>query len=42
MTRNVQTISKILEKHPFPVSVLEALVVATIYVIWMIVSLMVN
>ena len=42
MTRNIQTSAKAPEKHPFPASVLEALVVAAIYVVWMIVSLMMH
>jgi hypothetical protein len=42
MTRNIQTSAKAPEKHPFPVSVLEALVVVAIYVVWMIVSLIIH
>jgi hypothetical protein len=40
MTRNVRTHPKAPGTHPFPVSVLEALLVVAIYIVWMIVSLM--
>jgi len=42
MTRNIHTISKTPGKHLFPVSVLEALVVVAIYIVWTTVSLMVH
>jgi len=39
MKRNVRTIAKTSEAHPLPISVLEALIVAAIYLVWLIVSL---
>ncbi|WP_256369898.1 hypothetical protein [Microvirga sp. KLBC 81] len=42
MTRNVRTTAKAPEMHPFPVSILEALIVVAIYVAWLIVSLMMH
>jgi hypothetical protein len=39
MTRNVRMIAKGPETHLFPVSILEALIVVAIQVIWLLVSL---
>ncbi len=39
MTRNVRTIAKTSETHTLPVSILEALTVAAIYLVWLTISL---
>jgi hypothetical protein len=39
MTRNVRTIAKISQTSRFPISFLEVLLVAAIYLVWLIVSL---
>jgi hypothetical protein len=42
MTRNVRTIQKAPESHPFPVSMLEMWIVVAIQVIWLVVSLILH
>jgi hypothetical protein len=42
MTRNVHTISKTPETHPFPVSLLEMWIVVAIQVIGLVVSLIIH
>jgi hypothetical protein len=42
MTRNVRTISKAPETHPFPVSLLEMWIVVAIQLIGLVVSLIIH
>jgi hypothetical protein len=42
MTRNVRTIQKAREMHPFPVSMLEMWILMAIHVIWLVVSLIIH
>lgn len=42
MTRNVRTIAKAPETHWLPVSVLEALIVVAIHLVWLTVNLIIH